>query len=1088
MFSLMFITYASVWAQGVTTATISGRVFGSKSGSTGEALPGANVVAVHTPSGTTYGAAASADGRFTIPNARIGGPYKVTASFVGYQAQGKDEIYLSLGNIADINFTLVEDGAQLQEVVVVAGKGDLFNSERTGLATNVDNRTINSIPNINRSLTDFTKFSPLANTAGTGTSFAGANNRYNQFAIDGLVNNDVFGLASTGTNGGQVGINPISLDAIEEFQINIAPYDIRQGGFTGGGINAVTRSGTNTFQGSVYYFGNNQNLVGSTNPVSESKSPYGTYSDYQTGLRFGGPIIKNKLFFFVNGEIDRRSTPALYAPGTPGANVTQAEADAVISTLQQIAPTYDPGTSGAYNNTVSSNKVLAKLDWNISDKHKLTLRHSYTYGESYNNGRTPNTLYLSNNGIYFPSTTNSTGLELKSSFKNNTSNRLLIGYTSVVDDREPLGSPFPATTVNLGNNRTIVFGSEASSVANLLKQNIFSITDDFVLYRGKHTITLGTNNEFYKFYNLFVQNIYGAYAFNSLANFQTQGTATPVNPSLYGVGYSTDPNDDPSQSKGASDFSAFQLGVYGQDELQVNDRFRLTAGLRIDMPIFPTKPVANDQYNSNPNFAGQGNTGDVPTSRPLWSPRVGFNWDVKGDKDIQVRGGSGLFTGRVPFVWVSNQFSNNGVLNNAVSVGSSTGNPLSGGNATPYNVDPYSQPHTIGTNPVSHGDINVIDKNFRFPQVFRTNLAVDKKLPWGLVGTVEAIFSKTLNQINYINLQRQPTTQFSGVDDRPRYTTASTTPTNSGYVSASRIDPGYTEVLKLTNTNKGYTYNIVAQLQKQFSNGFTGSIAYTYGDSRDLNSGTSSVAYSNWRFTNQVSGLNDLPLTRSNYSVGSRIIAFVSYRKAYMNNALATQLSVFYTGQSGIPFSYVYANDMNYDGTSANDLIYIPRDQSEIDLHNTTVNGVTVTAADQWTALDQFISSDSYLSKHRGQYAERNGARTPFQSEFDVRLLQDFVFKTGNTTHKFQLSIDILNFANMLQKNWGKQWNVTNQTFSLISYGGMENAGTTPAPDYSANQPYFTYTAGGQTNGHPYYALDPASRWRMQIGLRYTFN
>jgi hypothetical protein len=1094
MFSLLFITIASVWAQGVTTATITGRVLGAKGSNpdvkttSGEALPGATVIAVHTPSGTRYGTLATSDGHFTIPNARIGGPYKVTVSFVGYQTQDKDEIYLSLGNVADVNFTLTEEGVQLQEVIVSAAKGDLFNSERTGAATNVDNRTINSIPNISRSLTDFTKFSPLANTNGPGTSFAGANNRYNQFAIDGLVNNDVFGLSSTGTNGGQVsGLNPISLDAIEEFQINIAPYDIRQGGFTGGGINAVTRSGTNKFSGSAYYFGNNQNLVGSYSPASEQKSPFGTYTDYQAGFRLGGPIIKDKLFFFVNGEITKRNTPALYGAGTPGSNITQAEADAVVSTLQSIAPNYDPGTSGALNNTVKSNKIFAKLDWNINDTHKLTLRHSYTYGESVNNGRTPNTLYLSNNGIYFPSTTNSTGLELNSSFKNK-SNRLLIGYTSVVDDRDPLGSPFPQTTVNLGNSRSIVFGSEASSVANLLKQNIFTITDDFIFYKGKHTITVGTNNEFYKFYNLFVQNIYGNYGFASLANFQSQGTATPINPSSVAVNFSFDPSDDPSQSKGAADWSAFQLGVYGQDDYQINDRFRLTAGLRIDLPVFGKKPEANPAFNTDANFAGQGNTGDMPKTSPLWSPRVGFNWDVKGNKDLQVRGGSGLFTGRVPFVWMSNQFTNNGILNGAISVGTSTGAPLSGTNSTPYNIDPYSQPHAIGNAAVGRGDINIVDPNFKFPQTWRTNLAVDKRLPWGLVGTVEVIFSKTLNNINYVNLQRVPTTNFAGLDARSRYTTTSTSPTNAGYVSANRIDAAYTEVLKFTNTNKGYSYNIVAQIQKQFTNGFTASIAYNYGDSKDLNSGTSSVALSNWRFTPQVNGLNNLPLTRANYSVGSRIVAFVSYRKEYMNKMLATQLSVFYTGQSGLPFSYVYANDMNYDGTTANDLIFIPKDQSQIDLHATTVNGVTLTAADQWTALDAFISKDPYLSKHRGQYAERNGARTPFTSQFDVRLLQDFAIKAGNTTHKLQVSLDILNFANLLQKNWGKQWNVTNQTFSLISYGGMENAGTAANPDYSANQPFFTYTAAGQNGpGNAYFASDPASRWRMQIGLRYIF-
>lgn len=1058
----------AAFAQGVTTGSFSGTVVDQK----GEGLPGATVVAVHVPSGTQYGTSTRADGRYIIPNARVGGPYKVTISFIGYETQERNDVYVSLGNSTDISSTLQEGGTQLQEVQVVGSS--VISSERTGAATNVNNRTIQSVPTISRGLRDFTKLNPLANTSGSGTSFAGMNNRYNQFSIDGLVSNDVFGLTSSGTNGGQTGIEPISLDAIEEFQLNIAPYDVRQGGFTGGGINAVTRSGSNTFQGSAYYFGNNQSLVGRSNPNTEVKAKYPEYKDFQTGFRLGGPIIKNKLFFFINGEITRKKTPLPLPPGdnaVTGSNITADEVQRVRNVLARIAPNYDPGSSNVIENETNSNKILAKIDWNINEHHKLSVRHSYTYGENFDNSRSANAFRFYNNGVYFPSTTNSSGIELNSTFNNATSNRLLLGYTRVRDDRDPLGNPFPFVNINIGNGRTIALGSESSSVANQLDQDIFSITDDFSIYRGKHTITIGTNNEFYKFYNLFVQNIYGRYAYNSLANFETVGTPGEIAPTYYQIGYSF-ANDGPSQSQGGAKFNAMQLGVYGQDEIQVFDNLKVTAGIRFDLPLFPDKPAGNDAFNQAYGSRG-GTTGTVPKTQVLYSPRVGFNWDVMGDKSLQVRGGTGLFTGRVPFVWVSNQFSNNGVLNGSYSVGNSSasGTPITNPAGLKFNPDPFTQKSAedLGKTP-SRGDVNVIDKNFKFPQVFRTNLAVDKQLPWGLVGTIEGIFSKTLNNINFYNWNREvdPAFAFNGPDNRPRYKTG-------------RLDANYNEIIYLKNTNKGYSYNVMAQVQKSFTNGFMGSIAYSYGESKDLNSGTSSVAYSNWQFVDNTNGLNNLAVTRSNYAAGSRVVGLVSYRKEYLNKTMATQISLFYNGQSGQPYSYRYDGDINNDGTS-NDNIYIPKTAADINLVNYTTTGsnpVTVTAAEQWEKLDAFIKGDKYLSEHRGEYAQRNGARMPFQHQFDLRILQEVGVKAGANMNKLQFSLDILNVGNFLNKDWGRQYTLSNQEFALIAYKGLAADGKTPT---------FNYNPSNQTNGNAYSASDLLSRWRMQLGVRYIFN
>jgi hypothetical protein len=1051
----------------LTTSGLKGRVVDEKN----ETLLGASVVAIHTPSGTQYGVLTNVDGRFSINNMKVGGPYKITISFVGYNAQVYDNFVLSLGNVSDINVVLTPIVTNLSEVIVSAGKNDLINSERTGAAINVSNEVVATVPSISRGLRDFTKISPLANISGYGTSFAGANNRYNQFAIDGLVNNDVFGLTSSGTNGGQTGVEPISLDAIEEFQINIAPYDVRQGGFTGGGINAITKSGTNKYTGSLYFYGNNEKFVGKNEPVGDTVRVYPDYKDYQAGFTVGGPIIKNKLFFFINAEIDRKVVPLGNMPGTKLSDIDTSDISRILAVLKRVAPTYDPGSWLDINNETKSNKFLIKLNWNINDKNTLTFRHSYTYGEMIDNSRTKTALRFYNNGQFFPSTTNSTGLELNSILGNNLSNRLMLGYTRVRDDRDPMGANFPTITINgLTNGTSVTIGSEYSSVANQLDQDIYSLDDDVTLFKGKHTLIFGTHNEIYSFYNLFVQNIFGNYSYNNLANFERLGIDTVGhvinNPSYYGISYSFDKTDNPLQTKGAADWWAMQLGFYVQDEYQVTQDLQITGGLRIDIPVFPEKPESNRIFDFTYRFDNVA-TGVLPKSRIMWSPRLGFNWDALGNKTLQVRGGTGLFTGRVPFVWISNQFSNNGQLNGTFTMGSQSfsSGPISKPPTITFNPNPYSQKRDVDYGKTAgRGAINVVGKDLRFPQVFRTNLAADYKLPLDIVATVEGIFSKTYNNVNFINLNRGINTSyvFDGVDKRPRFV-------------SGRLNANFDEVIKFENTNKGYSYNFVVMLQKQFEKGITAQVSYTYGKSMDLNSGTSSVAYSNWRYVNNVYGLNDLPLTRSNYDLGHRITGLISYKIAYLRDMLSTTVSLFYNGQSGQPISYIYKGDLNNDGTD-NDLIYIPSTIDEIDLVPITgANPVSV--EDQWKALDAFIEGDKYLSKHRGEYAERNAARLPFSHQFDLRILQDVKVKVGNTSNKLQISLDILNIGNLINKKWGEARYLTNQQFSLINYKAM--VGTTPT---------FTYAPSGMSNGEAFSVSDFSSRWRMQLGIRYVFN
>jgi hypothetical protein len=1057
----------------ITTSGLKGLIVDEKN----EPLAGATVIAKHLPSGTQYGVLSNEDGRFAISNMRVGGPYQVSISFVGYKEAVYNDINLSLGNVSDIAINLAPSVTSLSEVIVSAGKNSIINSGRTGAAINISNEMVNSIPSVSRGLKDFTRMSPLANNSGSGTSFAGINNRYNQFSIDGLVNNDVFGLTSSGTNGGQAGIEPISLDAIEEFQINIAPYDVRQGGFTGGGINAITKSGTNKFTGTVYYYGNNEKFIGENEPKTNKNVPVATQKDWQGGFTIGGPIIKNKLFFFLSGEITRKSYPLANVPGTATSNITPDDINRVLAVVNRVAPSYDPGSYLNINSETNSNKILAKVNWNINNRNKLVLRHSYTYGENINISRTADALRFNNNGYLFPSTTNSTGLELSSIIGNNKSNRLMIGYTTVLDDRNPIGADFPTVLINLSGSRSITLGSEYSSVANSLKQKIFSVDDEFSIFKGKHSITIGTHNEFYSVYNLFVQNIYGSYAYKTLENFETIGLPGEVAPTYYAIGYSFDGTDNPSQSKGAGDFNAMQYGFYAQDEYQITNNMQITAGLRLDIPVFPDKPLANEAFNAA--YAEQGiATGVLPETRVMWAPRLGFNWDVFDNKTTQVRGGSGLFTGRVPFVWISNQFSNNGQLNGAYSVGSSasSASPITNPAGLTFNPDPYSQKLAEDFVPpkvAGRGAINVVDKNLKFPQVFRTNIAIDQKLPWGIVATIEGIYSKTYNNVNFINLNRDvdPAFAFEGVDKRPRFV-------------SGRIDPNFDEIIKFENTNLGYSYNFVFMLQKQFDNGFNAQVSYTYGKSTDLNSGTSSVAYSNWRYVNNVYGLNDLRLTRSNFDLGSRVTGFVSYKKEYLKGWLSTQVSLLYNGQSGQPLSYIYNGDMNGDGSS-NDMIYIPAQQSDINLVTIAASGTNpaVTPDQQWAALDAFIKGDKYLRSHRGQYAERNATRSPFQQEFDLRIIQEFKIKAGSSTNKLQVSFDIFNLENMLNGKWGHSTYATNQQFTLINYKGQ-----TPTNNNASPKPTFTYDASGQTNGNSYLLSDFLSRWRGQIGLRYIFN
>lgn len=1067
-----------VLAQGSTTSAMNGQVVDDS----GEGIPGATVVAVHEPTGSRWGNISDLSGYFRMPNMNVGGPYTVTITFVGYEPFQQSGIFLTLGQTYRVSATLSEGATELEEVIISGNANDIFDGNRTGQETIIDEQTINTMPTVSRSIGDFARLNPLANITeggdGLSISLGGMNNRFNAIYIDGAVNNDVFGLAGSGTNGGQTGVSPISIDAIEQFQVSIAPFDVRQSGFAGGAINAVTRSGSNDIEGSAYYFVRNQDFAGKT-PTDADDVDQVKLNDFSAktyGFRLGGPIIKNKLFFFANAELQRDETPQPFVAST-------YEGDASTSDLQALENKlfneygYDAG--GYQNNTafLDSDKFLARLDWNLSDNHKLTLRHSYTKANNLEavQSNTNRIRYIAESE-QFVSTTNSSALELKSTFGNNMSNSLVIGATFVRDQRDPFRDAinFPYVDIEDGDGQ-ITFGSEQFSTANQLDQDVITITDNFELYKGKHTITFGTHNEFYSTYNLFIRQNFGSYQFDNLNDFMTDQPASQLDRS-----YSLVDDITGDGSAAAAEFTGMQLGLYVQDEYQVNDKLKVTAGIRMDVPIFNDDVRANPEFNSSTieaietfGYELNGATvgGPVVDPQVMIAPRLGFNYDVKGDRTTQIRGGLGIFNSRMPLVWWGGAYNNNGgTVGGDRAFGPTTdwfrnwdGN---------FNADWDNQPQRVGPNSgLRSGQIDIFDPEMRLPQVFKTNFAVDQQLPWGLIGTAEFLYSKFLNNLLYSNYNLKPSdTQLTGTpDDRILYD------------RGDEVDDDYTRILYGSNTNKGHTWNAAFTVSKPFNNGFTANFSYSYGDAYTVYDGTSSQNSSQWRGLHTVNGRNGFnEVQRSNFSQGGRIVGQISYRKEYAGFG-ASQFSFFYNGQAGEGYSYIYNDNGNLTGEDSREqsLIYVPASQDEIIL----VDDGDRSAAQQWRELDEFIESDDYLKDRRGQYAERNMSRMPWNDILDFRFLQDFYIETGSgKRNTLQLSVDVFNVMNLLNSDWGRIYQVGSfNNFQVLDFEGFQDDGTTPTFVFSEIDNNEPWTNNIEDSGIR------SSRWQMQIGLRYTF-
>lgn len=1098
--TLLWLTCTFLIGQVLMAQTTTSSITGFVNGANNERLVGATVTATHVPTGTVYRTQTKGSGKYDIYNMNPGGPYTITITYVNFDPVTRQDVFLTLGETAKQDFNLTSREVVLTTVVVSA-RG----AQRQGVESNISRDRVQNMPVVSRNLSDLLKAVPQAKLGTTegSISIAGQNNRYNAFYVDGALNNDVFGLSASGTNGGQANIPPISLDAIDQISVVISPYDASLSGFTGGGINAITRSGTNTFSGSAYYLFRNEQLAGRTptgDKANAAKLP--KFNNKTYGFRFGGPLIKNKLFFFLNGEIQDDKRPQLFDTANYRGNTRPYQALALAETLRKNFG-YEPGGFIDNAEKVYARRGVAKLDWTINEKHKFAISLRHTYAERYNTTASNTTaLNFFNNGYTFPNTTNIASAELRSTFSRGMSNRLLATYSDVEDDRRPLGDPFPRVQIfdgtGTGASNGIIFGPDFSSTVNYLKQKNLNILDIFRINTGKHNFSFGPDIEHTQAYNSFIQRSFGFYQYANIDSFLQNRR-----PSQYRVGYSlVDPkNASETSLNAAANFSVMRTAFFFNDEFRPSPNLTLNFGIRADKFSFITQPVEDTFTNKYglPVFAQyydlQGaRSGQKPNIPVAVSPRFGLTYRIP-DENITVRFGAGIFTGRIPLVWPGGIYNNNGLY-----VGGFTANYSATGTAAAnaavnnlmlrggFNANPYGQysASDLGLG-ITKGPLNLITKDFRLPQVFRTSLGFDKQLGKGWIATVEGFYTKNTQEIYYTNIGVQPPIGSSvGPGSRLVYPASPNVVING----SSTV---YDNAILVSNAkgDKGFSYNLTAGIEKRLSKGFSMSANYSYGESMVVHEPTSSVNLSQWQFMETVNGRNNISRSYSDFSLGHRIFAYLSKQFTYADKALATTITLTYTGQSGAPFSYVYSGAVVRDDPSGgNDLLYIPTAgelQAQTFLSNTlTVNGqsVTYTAQQQKDAMELYIQNNKYLNAHRGQFAERNGDRLPFQHIVDLQLAQDFNLKVGGKRYQFQLTWNVANFTNMINREWGRTYFLTNDNYAAATFAGYVSA-TNLTPQYRFNpslaqpqSPSFVSTSS---------APSFSPRWISQLGLRVNF-
>ena len=1071
----------------VTTSALGGRIVDAN----GEPVIGAAVVAVHEPSGTVYGVVTNNDGRYAINGMRSGGPYKVEFSCLGYQPVTYTGVTLQLAETSALNGQLNEDSEMLGEAMVIAASASKFSAEKTGAATNISSSQITSLPTVTRSITDVTRLSPYG---GNGMSFAGADGRTANFTVDGANFNNNFGLSSNLPGGG----SPISIDAIEEMQVVISPYDVRQTNFIGGGVNAITKSGTNQFKGTAYIYHQNQDLHGDTVDGVQIDGARAKDMNTTYGFTLGGPIIKNKLFFFVNAELTKKpSVVNRWRASEDGvADSDNYISRTTIADMQRVSDYvektygYDTGSFTNFPADESNRKLLARLDWNINDNHKLALRYNYTLNRywsapnktSMDGGSRMASSRMSKNSMSYANSmysqdnlVNSLSLDLNSRFSDNLSNQLLITYSQLNDVRGSESELFPFIDIMKDGDNYLSLGYELFTLNNGVHNTVATFKDDLTYYTGNHKVVVGVSAEYQMADNVYMRNGTGYYRYKSVDDF-INGAAPEVVCLTYGYNGEEQP---------AARVRFYKAGLYAQDDWNVSESFKLNFGLRFDGLFFNNADVvtnnailALDYYDENGNLR-KIDTGKWPSASITVSPRVGFNWNVFDDNSLKVRGGTGLFSGRIPLVFFTNMPTNSGSVQYQAKIGpagdSVDMNNFAGGLVTDANGKatiaalrdklvtlgyPYSYEPKDGVLPSS---IAAVDPDFKMPQVWKTSLAFDYNIPtsFPFSVTAEGIFNKTVNAVcasDWSLLPPEGFAKFNGVDNRPIF------PTN--YRQGRKA-------IVLENTSKGYGWSGNFTVKMQPIEGLSLMAAYTHTVSKEVTGMPGSDAESAMYYVPTVSGINRTGLHNSQYVTPDRFVASATHSDKSGNH-----FSFIYEAwRGGYNYSYMLTNDMNGD-TYQYDAIYIPTDAQ---VENREFRFVS---EDDATRFMDFVHADKYLSKNQGKYAEAYSVYSPWTHRVDFSYKHDFKVNVGKTTNTLQLSLDVKNILNMFNSSWGVSKYINPDVFTtgearILKYEGMDKEG----------YPTFSTVKGVDGNTQTFAPIHELGQcWYASVGIKYLFN